>query len=593
MPSDATGIAALVIAAVAFVVAIGQFLQQVFGTAEGYQRCRRSVIGRWAVYRSSRFHWKEFRYETVFKTPKFVLHPTNITENEVILIKGTSDSREETLVTQWKVEETKAGAAQLVSWLSFLHLLHCLESENPISKLIRDNSSTNINRYRTNQEKYTLDVEPASETECVMTSPAIVKCSRSWDFMPPTLILPFATSTVGDIIALAHRLGMAWEELHLGKGLMRAEGDGQSIVSTPMQGFGILLQFTFNHNFEQTAGRRPHPVLDGVGHVQLARRDGLTIPCEEADKLGFGIMPGCKALNLPDFFFGIEGEFSSVKTVMSHLGISLEKRQGYEEHWKTAQNFLGFSDLLGMVAPFLPPRGSPIVQIMRVHRDADQSPTKWLEGFCVFHKRLTEHNSRSPQMDYILEQYNDLFPDSDDIWKKFIQNPPKSHKNPGPTLRFLESVRLKWDQTTTYFQDLQHRYTEFKYVDLVGAHISQAIEYPALAKDLFEDETKHGSKKAKPKRMSLQSILDLDAGADVAKALGMHLYVERIPLVVDFMKGKGFDNPKVIEDAWWTTIFRAMCWHRCHYFLRGHTRGYGGIPVPSSYFRNPLPVYIV
>ncbi|MCJ1233690.1 hypothetical protein MMC14_001648 [Varicellaria rhodocarpa] len=592
MSSDVTGIAALVIAAVAFVVAIGQLLQQIFGTAEGYQRCQRSVIGRWAEYRGSRWHWREFRYETVFKTPKFVLHPTNSAGNDVILIKGTSDSIEETLVTQWKVDETKVGAAQLVSWLTFLHRLQCLESESPRSKQMQDKYSINKKQYLIDQEKHILNGEPDGETDCAMTSPAIVKCSRSWDFMPPSLIVPFATSTVGDIIALAHRLGMAWDELDLGKGLLRAEGDGQSIVSTPMQGFGILLQFTFNHNFEQTAGRGRHPVLDRTGHIQLGRRHGLTIPCEEADKLGFGIMSGYKALNLPDFFFGIESELGSVRTAMNHLGIDQEKRQRYEEHWNRIQNFLGFSDLLGMVAPFLPPRGSPVTQIMRVHRDADQGPTRWSEGLCIFYKRLTGRHSRSPQMNCILDQYNDMCINSDDIWKKHIPtipNPAKSHDNADSTLRFLERVRLKWNQTTTYFQDLESQYTDFEYVDLGGAHISQAVDYPALAKNLLEDQ----SDAAKLEREKLRMDLDPDWGTDLARATGMHLYVERIPLVVQFMKGKGFDNSRVVEDAWWTMIFRAMCWHRCHYCLRGHTRGYGGIPVPSSFYRNPLPVYIV
>ena len=75
-------------------------------------------------------------------------------------------------------------------------------------------------------------------------------------------------------------------------------------------------------------------------------------------------------------------------------------------------------------------------------------------------------------------------------------------------------------------------------------------------------------------------------------AVSMHLYIDRTPLVVGFMKEKGVENSRLVEDAWWTLISRAMLWHRGHYSLTGKTRGYGGIPVYSSFLGSRLPVYI-
>jgi hypothetical protein len=49
--------AALVIAVVALIIAFGQFVQQLFSTADGYRRCRSSVIGDWAQLVKLRFKW--------------------------------------------------------------------------------------------------------------------------------------------------------------------------------------------------------------------------------------------------------------------------------------------------------------------------------------------------------------------------------------------------------------------------------------------------------------------------------------------------------------------------------------------------------
>ena len=41
---------ALIVALLALVIALGQLIQQIFGTADGYRRCQSSTIGSWAKY---------------------------------------------------------------------------------------------------------------------------------------------------------------------------------------------------------------------------------------------------------------------------------------------------------------------------------------------------------------------------------------------------------------------------------------------------------------------------------------------------------------------------------------------------------------
>ena len=49
--------AALAIAIVALLIALGQLIQQLFGTADGYRRCQSSVIGGWSKLVQLRFRW--------------------------------------------------------------------------------------------------------------------------------------------------------------------------------------------------------------------------------------------------------------------------------------------------------------------------------------------------------------------------------------------------------------------------------------------------------------------------------------------------------------------------------------------------------
>jgi hypothetical protein len=49
--------AALAIAIVALFIALGQLVQQLFGTADGFRRCQDSVVGGWSTLVRLRFRW--------------------------------------------------------------------------------------------------------------------------------------------------------------------------------------------------------------------------------------------------------------------------------------------------------------------------------------------------------------------------------------------------------------------------------------------------------------------------------------------------------------------------------------------------------
>ena len=547
MPSeqDNTALAAIIIAIIAFFVTTGQLLQQIFGTAVGYRHCQASVIGDWATLTRRKWRWSEFRFETKFTTPniRLVKVGNRASIGTARLFTGKLESRRRTYMVSISNPDDDESGDQ-VGWLALLDQLHLLENEYGTQRIDPDSA---------------ID-QPVQQ----MSRAAITLRERSWDFMPPDIIRPVATSTVGDIIALAHRLGMGWNELRPGDGIMRAEGGGRSIMSTAVRGFGILLQFNYD-----PAGRNNDQVLNFNG----------TIPTVLADKLGFGILDN-GIYGIPEIVFEGANETEAAKAALHALDIDRAVVSRYGEYMEQSGNSLGFSDILGMYAPFMPFQGSTITRVMKVHRDVDLGPTCSWEGFRVFQLRLEKYEMEdacSEQMLYLLSTYR---------WLKRKWGGKWEHQMHGYgslmlQTEFFSEIGELWSRMTAHLRDIFPLIHTPFISQLIASHITQAVEYPELAREALNNTTQ---------RRKIGG--GLDPSMDLEVAAGMHLYIDRIPLVVSSMKYRGYDNEREVIDAWWTLIFRAMLWHRGHTIVKGKTRGYGGIPVSPSFWGSKLPVYI-
>ena len=544
MPSEEnnTALAAIIIAVIAFFVTTGQLLQQIFGTADGYRHCQASVIGDWATLTRRKWRWSEFRFETKFTTPNIRLIEVEDCARltKVRLITGDLESRRRTYTISISNTDNDESGDQ-VGWLALLDQLHLFQ-ENYRVKGITPNITTD---------------RPMQQMNC----PAITLRERSWDLIPPDIIRPVATSTVGDIIALAHRLGMGWNDLRPGDGIMRAEGGGRSIVSTAVRGFGVLLQF----NYE--------PANYDVSNY------GGTIPSIPADKLGFGIMES--GINsVWDIEFEGNNETEAAKDVMHMFNIDRAVISKYGEYMEKSGNSLGFSDILGMCASFMTLPGSSVERVMKVHRDVDRGPTCSREGFVVFHLRLEKYEKEgacSDQMLYLLSTYRRL----KEKWNVAWEDPRHGGKGLAPTVEFLSEIRKLWNEVMDRLlkKHSSARGSLLNYV--LAAHITQAVEFPELAKAALNDTAQ------------IQKVEEgLEPPFDFEMAAGMHLYINRIDLIVTSMRKWDFRDELSVTDAWWTLIFRAMLWHRGHDIIEGKTRGYGGIPVSPSFWGSKLPVYI-
>lgn len=78
-----TALVALVVSLIALLIASLQLVQALFGTAEGYKRCSRSVIGSWEGLRRRYFLPSELRFEVLYSKKN---------EMECLLV-GTSQVR--------------------------------------------------------------------------------------------------------------------------------------------------------------------------------------------------------------------------------------------------------------------------------------------------------------------------------------------------------------------------------------------------------------------------------------------------------------------------------------------------------------------
>ena len=569
--SDITSLVALIVALLALLIALGQLLQQIFGTADGYRRCQSSVIGTWATKTRLSWKWSEFRFETKFTTPTIRLLPireqyrfnTTVKDGrgrEHVSLTGSTKSREAALTPALHRDDED----DMVGWVLLLEQLQTLQWHTNAAASMRVPLQGFVEA-GTNPQRQSL---------------AILFRERSWDLMPAELTRPLAATTVGDLIVIAHRLGMQWMDIRPSRGIMRADGNGHSLSPIQVRGYGLVVQYANDPSFEERE-----------------RFNNILIPTREADKLACGIIPGCKALVVPDLRLTTTG-----RSIHLSLGPSLDELRVSEnaKKWLTteeaqSQKFPAFMDVPGMLAPFMPLPTSSILRIIHPLRLSPETPCTWREGRIVLRHRLQEYvnglspSSKSGQIVTVLEDINSLF----EKWPMEMRfnmgsgwlssNSPSSQ-----TEDFLEDLRKRFQSATKFLRSLMghsdekstaHTYpTIFRYRDLVASHVSvnynavtQARENIARGDARDWRETEHMSP---PMSDWMHEI--------------SHIYADRVPAIVEQMKDRYCSNEQLVIESWWTMIFRAILWELSVVYLNPDT-----FPlVPSEFYGSRTPIYI-
>lgn len=366
---DPVSAVALVVALVALVISVVQLLQAIFGTAEGFRRTNRQLMGPFSQTRDRVFHITELRYETTFRTPHFKFRrdissqpksnsPTSqeagasqngsspkrirfgnssqkdtekpfldikayLNEDEVLqdFITSPAVGRISRLqrVLHWADvrfkksrdrhfidEKSKAYAA---GWLSLLDQL--FERERRVHHT-EEGSKYKHRRLisgSTGDESAPISFEADPQQ---WHRPAIELEWRSWDLMPPDVVRPLASMTFGDLLTLCFRLRI---EIHPKQKPWSADGFGHSFSPLRVEGLGTVVQYRFD------------PALSSFDEAFPA--NGYFTPSEECDKLGFGIIPANPRLGIErDWEMNTAYDFiDSIMTHFEELGISEETRR--------------------------------------------------------------------------------------------------------------------------------------------------------------------------------------------------------------------------------------------------------------------------
>ena len=420
-------IVALIVSLKALICSTAQLVCQYLATADGYRRCQKAVMGPWARETSLRWHWKQFRFETVFTVPEIILWD-GVKEgsdfaSRTETINGTPLSRERTHVAPapdktMQIHEEKASGqrklmftnrtfrtldpqSELVCWLGLLEALH--EHEADIGRL----------------HGYRRSVPTAEQPR-----PAVTFRRRSWDFQSADTVRPHAVSNIFDIAVLVHRLGMTWQDfrkslnfytrtlqffservLVISRGLeFYALQTTHDTRNGPQASFIRISWLSRKNDYALTRQLLgPQDGLlraEGNGHLLIStfsRSIGIIlqymrvgpslhsnnyIPSTAADKMGFGILAGFPPLDIPEYTIGSTSEVLATADRLDPSGTLRRVTTDIRHPMFCPTCLFGFSDIIPLASGMLRARGSTIVRL--------PVPSEYVVG-------LTCHREVSPQ----------------------------------------------------------------------------------------------------------------------------------------------------------------------------------------------------
>ena len=407
-----------------------------------------------------------------------------------------------------------------------------------------------------------------------LDGPALQPLEFSLGFIPLENVRPFVMTTVFAIAIIARRLGMSWESFNPEAGSMKAQGNGQAIVSIPARPTGRVLQYTSLKNGVTTTGKSV------IKDFKKFSDSELYVSTREADMMGFGLLPGCDDLNIPSFQVGTnEDVYATMDFLDTTRKASAKLRDvnrllvgKWDEHC-----MYGFSDIIALAAPMIHRKHCAIIRVP-APAEYSWSLLSQKECFVVFYNRLKHHlctiskAASLEQAGWVLEKYQYLKMQYNNKWENGAENSNQVSRH---DLIFLGDVHRCWISATKYLVQIQEKHG-LHYLDLMASHISNAVNYWGDAwQRLREGRARE------------------NYGLRALEAEGAHLYFDYLPLIVKDMRAKGFEGPeRIVHEAWFTLMFRAFCWWRCHDLNLGADQGLKGSPLPSRYWDCKLPVYI-
>lgn len=682
--NDNLTVVALLVSFVALIITVGQLLQTIFGTAEGFRRANKEIIGVFAQSRDRVFHWTELRFETKFSTPHFTFHnpvhessllspPVRSKDEEVLVSSDSGHLRASSKDNDPKIYSTeddpKVASEEGDSKVSTKCILAIGNSGNrleDLNGLIR--SSTRMSTLQwflnglgqfldpSNEKKLSLGSDGFSASWLVLLERlyedekkfnqndsdiryiykrrsmqtakpgpdcrqvryhAIESCLRSWDLLPPDVVRPLASINLGDLLTLCCRLRITVQDL--GPRQFSAEGEGHNFSPLQFQGLGMVVQYRYDR------------MNDPADTIRLG--NGKFTPCEQADKLAFGIVPKHPLLGINDDWKLLQGAREqnypdAIKAHLKKLGVAEEHLRKVTMHKDRDKNdvWFVFADTLLFLAPFMLIDGLGIVKFQPPLPQHWYNPALWRrEGRMVLHQRLNEflpdleqrptkvtqsplpaQNSAMTQLykvGLVFNYFKTKYTGFDKLGG--LEDMIMANAYTTEAHKYLQDVMSAAEEADRYLASVfnkPHHLPTYTY--LVAAQMEMALSVHATTKQQMRD---HPANKDRPEQQKTIPNSRPSGFADPSlteyKVQTMHRFVDHAmdgTHIIDLYRDKTKDlkdgqtglQPAILSDeqiraGWYTMMLRACLWG-----MAGHPIWRPNLPYPSRYWQDNTLVLI-
>jgi hypothetical protein len=481
-------------------------------------------MGLWAMGTRRKFRTPELRFEVVFETPVlFLAPPTNkkgpIYGRQIYNIDGSDASYVETnTMKPDKERQLRISTAddELASWVALLGAFQREEADSREWEMKHRITPRTI-KYRV--PEYTI-------------CHSIQKMTRSYDFMPPALTKPYATTNISHLVEMTAMLGMYWKVFDEIRGNLRAEGNGYILTSTTVHGLGLVATFS----------------VVGVSRFTENR----VVPSHDIKELVFGFVPS---------ILGISLELSNVDSVKRTFA-RLKWESDLFDSWqakkdRSANMFSVTFELVGMLAIPIRIRGSNLKMLPNPTADrwpGSEIAIDWIEE---------------------MREFQALF---DDAAEGVSVTGATRH----PLLVTIEDQCQKMQEVWTKCIDIDMRERIHDAIDIVD----QALQKPEdfSAPDISNVVASH-----------LKAVLDatdkMQASIDANYTANSTFIKYYITEILQDVKEDGLDLSEEQKSKrgviWWTLIFRMICWFLLHDFDKMDIN-----MVPSNRKGSRMPVFI-
>lgn len=218
----------------------------------------------------------------------------------------------------------------------------------------------------------------------------------------PEALRPFASISLGDLLAIGHRIGLDWTAVDPLQGILQAQDDSGNIISSSdIRGLGTLITF-----FHDERDR---------GNQSAYTNAFMPIPTTAADKLAFGIIPGDQRLGLNDVLATTDSD------CLDYIAsLDPEARQIMNRSFKTPDpHKSGFDQLMSLISPCLLLPNCRLIRVRLPHRTAVYGILYVMEGYVVFREHIKKIKDSASSLEV---QENATW-----IWERWQETRKKIH----------------------------------------------------------------------------------------------------------------------------------------------------------------------